>query len=283
MNSNKVQPIKGNSDKRKRKMEKVTSSESTPLMPMVSSHAKNTNSIIVPVKSEILKQLESKVLPSCLNPNFQMFICSRPTVETSGANVNNICLESQNLGSVAHDNNSGLIYSIKQEPVDDYSLTNVYNESQDSTQNSVVNNHSQTNSFSPILYGNVNSNDHNRKMKEVTSSSILNKTHVNQEEQSSTPTMVFRHAKNMQKTTNSGSMGGNSSHSMGDNSSHSTEGNSTTNLFSDQVKVPRLQTKDSGTDRLNGNQSSEPELDNTDWRNNCVNFLKDALQNTVSI
>ena len=275
MNSNKVQSIKGNSDKRKRKMEKVTSSESTPLMPMVSSHAKNTNSIIVPVKSEILKQLESKVLPSCLNPNFQMFICSRPTVETSGANVNNICLESQNLGSVALDNNSGLIYSIKQEPVDDYSLTNVYNESQDSTQNSVVNNDSQTNSFSPILYGNVNSNDHNRKMKEVTSSSILNKTHVNQEEQSSTPTMVFRHAKNMQKTTISGSMGGNSSHSIG--------GNSTNYLFSDQVKVSRLQTKDTGTDRLHGNQSLEPQLDNSKWRNKCLKFLKDALQNTVSI
>ena len=281
MNSNKVQPIKGNSNKCKRKMEKVTSSESIPLMLMVSSHAKN--SIIVPVKSEILEQPESEVLPSCSNPNFQVFICSRPTVETSGANVNNICLESQNLGMVAHENNSGLIYNIKQEPVDDYFITNVYNGSQDSTQNSVVNNDSQTNSFSPIIYDNVNSKDHKRKMKEVASSSILNKTHVNQEKQSSTPTMVFRHAKNMQKTTISGSMGGNSSHNMGDNSSHSAEGNSTTNLFSDQVKVPRLQTKDSGTDRLNGNQSSEPELDNTDWRNNCVNFLKDALQNTVSI
>jgi hypothetical protein len=56
--------------------------------------------------------------------------------------------------------NFGLIYSIKQEPVDDYFLTNVYNESQDSTQNSVVNNDSQTNSFSPIIYDNVNSNDH---------------------------------------------------------------------------------------------------------------------------
>jgi hypothetical protein len=108
-------------------------------------------------------------------------------------NVNNICIENQNLGSVAHENNSGLIYSIKQEPVDDYSLTNVYNESQDCTQNSVVNNDSQTNSFSPIIYDNVNSNDHKRKMKEVASSSILNKTHVNQEKQSSTPTMVFRH------------------------------------------------------------------------------------------
>jgi hypothetical protein len=41
------------------------------------------------------------------------YFCSRPTVETSGANVNNICLESQNLGSVAHDNNSGLIYTIR--------------------------------------------------------------------------------------------------------------------------------------------------------------------------
>jgi hypothetical protein len=212
-----------------------------------------------------------------------MFICSRPTVETSGSNVNNICLESQNLGSVAHEINSGLIYSIKQEPVDDYFLTNVYNESQDSTQNSVVNNDSQTNSFSPIIYDNVNSNDHNRKMKEVASSSILNKTHVNQEKRSSTPTMVFRYAKNIQKTTISGNMGDNSSHSMGDNSSHNTGGNSTTNLFSDQVKVPRLQTKDSGTDRLNGNQILESELDNTDWRNNCLNFLKDALKNTVSI
>jgi hypothetical protein len=284
MNSNKVQPIKGNSNKHKRKMEKVTSSESTPLMLMVSSHAKNTNSIIVPVKSEILEQPESEVLPSCSNPNFQMFICSRPsTVESSGSNVNNICLESQNLGSVAHEINSGLIYSIKQEPVDDYFLTNVYNESQDSTQNSVVNNDSQTNSFSPIIYDNVNSNDHNRKMKEVASSSILNKTHVNQEKRSSTPTMVFRYAKNIQKTTISGNMGDNSSHSMGDNSSHNTGGNSTTNLFSDQVKVPRLQTKDSGTDRLNGNQILESELDNTDWRNNCLNFLKDALKNTVSI
>jgi hypothetical protein len=58
--------------------------------------------------------------------------------------------------------------------VDDYSLTNVYNESQDSTQNSVVNN-------------------------------------------DSTPTMVFRHAKNIQKTTITDSMGDNFSHSMGDN------------------------------------------------------------------
>jgi hypothetical protein len=57
-------------------------------------------------------------------------ICSyRPTVESSGSDVNNICIENQNLGSVAHENNSGLIYNIKQEPVDDYSLTNVYNES----------------------------------------------------------------------------------------------------------------------------------------------------------
>jgi hypothetical protein len=281
MNSNK--PNKG-IHRRKRKMEKVTSSESTPLMRMVASHVKNINSIMVPVKSEILEQPESEVLPSCSNPNFQMFICSRPsTVESSGSNVNNICLESQNLGTVAHENNSGLIYSIKQEPVDDYSLTNVYKESQDSTQNSVVNNDSQTNSFSPIIYDNVNSNDHRRKINEVASSSILNKTHVNQEKQSSTPTMVFRHAKNIQKTTTSGSMGDNFSHSMGDNSSHNTGGNSTTNLFSDRVEVPRLQTKDSGMDRLNGNQSLEPQLDNIKWRNNCLEFLKDALQNTVSI
>ena len=288
MNSNK--PNKG-IHRRKRKMEKVTSSESTPLMRMVASHVKNINSIMVPVKSEILEQPESEVLPSCLNPNFQMFICSRPTVETSGSNVNNICLESQNLGTVAHENNSGLIYSIKQEPADDYSLTNVYNESQECTQNSVVNNDSQTNSFSPIIYGNVNSNDHRRKINEVASSSILNKTHVNQEKQSITPMMVFRNAKNIQKTTISGSMGDNSSHNMGDNSSHNTGGNSshntggnsTTNLFSNQVKVPRLQTKDNGTDRLHGNQSLQPRLDNSKWRNKCLNFLKDALQNTVSI
>ena len=79
MNSNKVQPIKGNSNKCKRKMEKVTSSESTPLM--VTGHVKNTNSIIVPVKSEILEQPES-----CSNPNFQyVSLCSsyRPTVESS--------------------------------------------------------------------------------------------------------------------------------------------------------------------------------------------------------
>ena len=280
MNSNK--PNKG-IHKRKRKMEKVTSSESTPLMRMVTSHVKNINSIMVPVKSEILEQPESEVLPSCSNPNFQMFICSRPTVETSGSNVNNICLESQNLGTVARENNSGLIYNIKQEPVDDYSLTNVYNESQECTQNSVVNNDSQTNSFSPIIYDNVNSNDHKRKIKEVASSSILNKTHVNQEKQSITPIMVFRNAKNIQKTTISGNMGGNSSHNMGDNSSHNTGGNSTTNLFSNQVKVPRLQTKDNGTDRLHGNQSLQPRLDNSKWRNKCLNFLKDALQNTVSI
>jgi hypothetical protein len=37
-------------------------------------------------------------------------------------------------------------------------------------------------------------------MKEVASFSQLNKTHVYQEKQSSTPTMVFRHAKNIQKT-----------------------------------------------------------------------------------
>ena len=282
MNSNNEQPNNKGIHKRKRKMEKVTSSESTPLMRMVTSHVKNINSIMVPVKSEILEQPESEVLPSCSNPNFQMFISSRPTVETSGANVNNICLESQNLGMVAHENNSGLICNIKQEPVDDYFITNVYNGSQDSTQNSVVNNDSQTNSFSPIIYDNVNSNDHKRKIKEVASSSILNKTHVNQEKQSSTPTMVFRHAKNIQKTAISGNMGDNSSHSMGDNSSHDTGGNSTTNLFSDRVKVPRLQTKDSGADRLNGNQSLEPQLDNTKWRNNCLEFLKDALQNTVS-
>ena len=247
MNSNK--PNKG-IHRRKRKMEKVTSSESTPLMMMVTSHVKNTNSIIVPVKSEILEQPESEVLPSCSNPDFQyVSLCSsyRPTVESSGSDVNNICIENQNLGSVAHENYSGLIYSIKQEPVDDYSLTNVYNESQDSTQNSVVNNDIQTSSFSPIIYGNVNSNDHNKKIKEMTSFSQLNKTHVYQEKQSSTPTMVFRHAKNIQKTIISDSMGGNSSHNMG------------------------------------GNQSLAPQLDNTSWRNNCLNFLKDALQNTVSI
>jgi hypothetical protein len=45
--------------RRKRKMEKVTSSESTPLMRMVTSHVKNINSIMVPVKSEILEQPES--------------------------------------------------------------------------------------------------------------------------------------------------------------------------------------------------------------------------------
>ena len=169
-----------------------------------------------------------------------MFICSRPTVESSGSNVNNMCSESQNLGSVAHENNSGLINSIKQEPVDDYSLTNVYNESQDSTQNSVVNNDSQTSSFSPIIYGNVDSNNHNRtNMEKVTSSSILNKTHVNKEKQSTrrTPTIVLRRAKRTQKTKK----------------------------------------------RLSENQSLEPQLDNTDWRNNCLKFLKDALQNTVSI
>jgi hypothetical protein len=80
-------------------------------MQMVSSHAKNTNSIIVPVKSEILEQPESEVLPSCSNPNFQVSVCSSyrsSTVENSGFNVNNICLESQNLGSVAHENNFGL-------------------------------------------------------------------------------------------------------------------------------------------------------------------------------
>jgi hypothetical protein len=267
MNSNNVQPNNKGIHKRKRKMEKVTSSESTPLMMMVTSHVKNTNSIIVPVKSEILEQPESEVLPSCSNPDFQYVslcssyrptvessgsnvnnICSyRPTVESSGSDVNNICIENQNLGSVAHENYSGLIYSIKQEPVDDYSLTNVYNESQDSTQNSVVNNDIQTSSFSPIIYGNVNSNDHNKKIKEMTSFSQLNKTHVYQEKQSSTPTMVFRHAKNIQKTIISDSMGGNSSHNMG------------------------------------GNQSLAPQLDNTSWRNNCLNFLKDALQNTVSI
>ena len=250
MNSNNVQPNNKGIHKRKRKMEKVTSSESTPLMMMVTSHVKNTNSIIVPVKSEILEQPESEVLPSCSNPDFQyVSLCSsyRPTVESSGSDVNNICIENQNLGSVAHENYSGLIYSIKQEPVDDYSLTNVYNESQDSTQNSVVNNDIQTSSFSPIIYGNVNSNDHNRKIKEMTSFSQLNKTHVYQEKQSSTPTMVFRHAKNIQKTIISDSMGGNSSHNMG------------------------------------GNQSLAPQLDNTSWRNNCLNFLKDALQNTVSM
>jgi len=285
----------------------------------------NTNSIIAPVKSEIVEQSESEVLPACSNPNFQMFICSRPsTVESSGSNVNNtgICLESQNLGSVAHENNSGLINSIKQEPVDDYSLTNVYNESQDSTQNSVVNNDSQTSSFSPIIYGNVDSNNHNRtNMEKVTSSSILNKTHVNKEKQSTrrTPTIVLRRAKRTQKTPSSGCMGCNSSHNMGgnsslnmddncshntggnstiylfsdqaklpqlppkDNSSHNTGGNSTFYLFSDQAKIPQLPPKDTGTGRLSENQSLEPQLDNTDWRNNCLKFLKDALQNTVSI
>jgi hypothetical protein len=75
-------------------------------------------------------------------------------------------------------------------------------------------------------------------MKEVASFSQLNKTHVYQEKQSSTPTMVFRHAKNIQKTTISDSMGGNSSHNMGDNSS----------------------------------QSLEPQLDNSKWRNKCLKF-----------
>jgi hypothetical protein len=45
-------------------------------------------------------------------------------VLSSGSDVNNICNENQNLGAVAHENNSELIYNIKQEPVDDYSLTN---------------------------------------------------------------------------------------------------------------------------------------------------------------
>ena len=295
----------------------------------------NTNSI----KSEILEQSESEVLPVCSNQNFQMFICNsyrptvessgsdvnnicsyrptvessgsdvnnicsyrpkvessgsdvnnicsyRPTVESSGSDVNNICIENQNLGSVAHENNSGLIYSIKQEPVDDYSLTNVYNESKDCIQNSVVNNDSQTSSFSPIIYGNVDSNNHNRtNMEEVTSSSILNETHVNKEKQSTrhTPTIVLRRAKRTQKNPSSGCMGCNSSHNMEDNSSHNTGGNSTIYLFSDQAKIPQLPPKDTGTGILSENQSLEPQVDNTDWKNNCLNFLKDALQNTVSI
>jgi hypothetical protein len=44
-----------------------------------------------------------------------------------------------------------------------------------------------------------------------------------------------------------------------------------------------LPPKDTGTGRLSENQSLEPQVDNTDWKNNCLNFLKDALQNTVSI
>jgi hypothetical protein len=32
----------------------------------------------------------------------------------------------------------------------------------------------------------------------------------------------------------------------------------------------------------NSSQSLEPQLDNSKWRNKCLKFLKDALQNTVS-
>ena len=227
------------------------------------------NRTILPVQSENTEQpAESTVLPSSSNSNFQMFI-----VDNSGSSdVNNSCIVSQNSATLAYQNSPELASNVKEEPVD------AYTEFQDSTQNSVENNDSQTNAFPPIVYGNVNSNNHNRtNMEEVTSSSILNKTHVNQEKPTfdSTPMMVLAPSNNVQQIILSGNMGVNSSQNM--------EGNSTSHLFSNQVSVPSLQTTNTTrTVELDKNQGLEPQLDSTECRSKCFDILKDALQNTVS-
>ena len=194
-------------------------------------------------------------------------------VDNSGSSdVNNSCIVSQNSATQAYQNSPELASNVKHEPVD------AYTESQDSTQNSVENNDSQTNAFPPIVYGNVNLNNHNRtNMEEVTSSSILNKTHVNQEKPTfdSTPMMVLAPTNNVQQIILSGNMGVNSSQNMG--------GNSSSHLFSNQVSVPSLQTTNTTrTVELNKNQGLEPQLDSTECRSKCFDILKDALQNTVS-
>jgi predicted metal-dependent peptidase len=63
--------------------------------------------------------------------------------------------------------------------------------------------------------------------------------------------------------------------SKGDNSSHYMGDNSTSQLLNDQVSVASLQTNNQETDRLNEDQSVEPQLDNTD---DCLT----VLSNTVS-
>ena len=202
-------------------------------------------------------------------------------VDNSGSSdVNNSCIVSQNSATLAYQNSPELASNVKQEPVD------AYTEFQDSTQNSVENNDSQTNAFPPIVYGNVNSNNHNRtNMEEVTSSSILNKTHVNQEKPTfdSTPMMVLAPSNNVQQIILSGNMGVNSSQNLEGNSCQNKGGNSSSHLFSNQVSVPSLQTTNTTrTVELNKNQGLEPQLDSTECRSKCFDILKDALQNTVS-
>ena len=201
-------------------------------------------------------------------------------VDNSGSSdVNNSCIVSQNSATLAYQNSPELASNVKQEPVD------AYTEFQDGTQNSVENNDSQTNAFPPIVYGNVNSNNHNRtNMEEVTSSSILNKTHVNQEKPTfdSTPMMVLAPSNNVQQIILSGNMGVNSSQNLEGNSCQNKGGNSSSHLFSNQVSVPSLQTTNTTRVELNKNQGLEPQLDSTECRSKCFDILKDALQNTVS-
>ena len=120
------------------------------------------------------------------------------------------------------------------------------------------------------LPDNVKSNNDEVKIDGVTSSSLAvnNKIHVDQETQTieGTP-FPMQLGQNIVWAFVSGSKGGNSSHYMGDNS--------TSHLLNDQVSVPSLQTNNQETDRLNEDQSVEPQLDNTD---DCLT----VLSNTVS-
>ena len=120
------------------------------------------------------------------------------------------------------------------------------------------------------LPDNVKSNNDEVKIEGVTSSSLVvnNKIHVDQETQTieGTP-FPMQLGQNIVWAFVSGSKGGNSSHYMGDNS--------TSHLLNDQVSVPSLQTNNQEMDRLNEDQSVEPQLDNTD---DCLT----VLSNTVS-
>ena len=120
------------------------------------------------------------------------------------------------------------------------------------------------------LPDNVKSNNDEVKIEGVTSSSLAvnNKIHVDQETQTieGTP-FLMQLGQNIVWAFVSGSKGGSSSHYMGDNS--------TSHLLNDQVSVASLQTNNQETDRLNEDQSVEPQLDNTD---DCLT----VLSNTVS-
>ena len=127
------------------------------------------------------------------------------------------------------------------------------------------------------LPDNVKSNNDEVKIEGVTSSSLAvnNKIHVDQETQTGEDTpLVFpvQLGRNIVWAFISGSKEGNYSRYMGDNS--------TSHLLNDQVSVASLQTNNQETDRLNENQSIEPQLDNTD---DCLTVLSKTVSTCLFI